>query len=171
MQALLASDSMAEQATLWRTLFRKKDGAAKALSTTASKKMLESEPSLEGSIEREQSRLDALYDKRKALLTLDVSRALFVLAEGVIGHYERAKAARGLMDFDDLILKAANLLKPVNAAAWVHYKLDQGIDHILVDEAQDTNPYQWDIIRQLGEEFFTGEGARPVTRTIFAVGG
>ena len=170
MQALLSSDSMAEQATLWRTLFRKKDGAAKALSTTASKKMLESEPSLEGSIEREQARLDALYDKRKALLTLDVSRALFVLAEGVIGHYERAKAARGLMDFDDLILKAANLLKPVNAAAWVHYKLDQGIDHILVDEAQDTNPYQWDIIRQLGEEFFTGEGARPVTRTIFAVG-
>ena len=170
MRAVLASDHPDEQAALWQQIFRKKDGAAKALSTTASKKMLQADGALEGSIAREQIRLDALFDKKKALLTLDVSADLFTLAEGVIGYYERAKAARGLMDFDDLILKAADLLRPVNAAAWVHYKLDQGIDHILVDEAQDTNPHQWEIIRQLGEEFFSGESARPVNRTIFAVG-
>ncbi|SNY91761.1 DNA helicase/exodeoxyribonuclease V, subunit A [Cohaesibacter sp. ES.047] len=170
MAALVASKDPAEQITLWLSLFRKKDGNAKALSYVASKKMLEAEPSLEGAIDREQARLDALFDKKAALLTLDVSGALFALAEGVIGYYERVKAARGLMDFDDLILKASNLLRGVNASAWVHYKLDQGIDHILVDEAQDTNPRQWEIISKLGEEFFTGESARPVNRTIFAVG-
>src|SRR5690606_9618755 len=53
---------------------------------------------------------------------------------------------------------------------WVHYKLDQGLDHILVDEAQDTSPAQWDIVRRLTEEFTAGEGARETSRTIFAVG-
>ena len=167
---MLRSPPPEAQIGLWRALFRKKDGAAKALSTFASKKMLEAEPQLADRVEREQARLDAIDDRLKALATLDVSAALFRLADGVIGHYERAKAARGLMDFDDLILKAADLLRPVHAAAWVHYKLDQGIDHILVDEAQDTNPHQWEIIQQLGDEFFTGASARDVERTIFAVG-
>ena len=112
MQALLASHSRVEQAALWRSLFRKKDGAAKALSTTASKKMLAADGALQSMIEQEQDRLDALQDKQNALLTLEMSRALFTLAEGVISYYERAKAARGLMDFDDLILKAADLLRP-----------------------------------------------------------
>nr|WP_321454412.1 double-strand break repair helicase AddA [uncultured Cohaesibacter sp.] len=170
MRALVARPPIGEQLLLWLELFRKKDGAAKSLSYMASKKMLESDLGLGDAIEREQARLDALFDKRNALTTLGVSRALFTLAEGVIGYYQRAKAARGLMDFEDLIMKAAQLLRPVRAAAWVHYKLDQGIDHILVDEAQDTNPYQWEIIQQLGEEFFSGDSARDVNRTIFAVG-
>ena len=170
MRALLVTDQLEDQIALWQQIFRRKDGAAKADSTMASKKMREADPSLSGRIDREQARLEALKDKRSALLTLDVSRALFTLADGVIGYYERSKAARGLMDFDDLILKAADLLRPINAAAWVHYKLDQGIDHILVDEAQDTNPHQWAIIRQLGEEFFSGDSGRAENRTIFAVG-
>ena len=170
MRGLLAHPPLEEQTRLWLELFRKKDGAAKSLSYTASKKMLEGDLGLADAIEREQRRLDALFDKRNALVTLEVSRALFTLAEGVIGYYQRAKAARGLMDFEDLIMKAAQMLRPVQAAAWVHYKLDQGIDHILVDEAQDTNPYQWEIIQRLGEEFFSGDSARAVNRTVFAVG-
>ncbi len=55
-------------------------------------------------------------------------------------------------------------------AAWVHYKLDRGIDHVLIDEAQDTSPKQWEIVRRLTAEFFAGSGARTITRTIFAVG-
>src|SRR5262249_61917257 len=55
-------------------------------------------------------------------------------------------------------------------SAWVHYKLDQGIDHVLIDEAQDTSPKQWEIIRRITSEFFAGAGARSVRRTIFAVG-
>ena len=50
------------------------------------------------------------------------------------------------------------------------YKIDGGVDHILVDEAQDTNPEQWAIIEALAEEFFAGAGARETLRTLFAVG-
>src|SRR5690606_4180749 len=58
-----------------------------------------------------------------------------------------------------------------DAGAWVQYKLDQGLDHILLDEAQDTSPDQWEVVRRLAEEFFSGEGARGgAVRTIFAVG-
>ena len=170
LRRFLATTNLVEKASIWRTFLRKKDGAAKSLSFTASKKVLKAEPGLEDALHQEQIRFDRLEDKRKALITLEMSAALFTLAEGVVLHYEASKSTRGLMDFDDLIIKAAALLKPVNASAWVHYKLDQGIDHILVDEAQDTNPNQWEIIRQLGEEFFTGESARDVDRTIFAVG-
>ena len=84
-------------------------------------------------------------------------------------RYAREKARRGLLDYDDLIDKALELLKSVDAA-WVHYKLDLGVDHILVDEAQDTSHKQWEIVRLLASEFTAGAGARNVTRTIFAVG-
>ncbi|MCY4181138.1 MAG: UvrD-helicase domain-containing protein, partial [Litoreibacter sp.] len=57
-----------------------------------------------------------------------------------------------------------------SVAAWVLFRLDGGIDHILVDEAQDTSPAQWDVIRLLSEEFFTGAGAREKQRTLFVVG-
>ncbi len=85
--------------------------------------------------------------------------------------YARSKRAEAVLDYDDLILKSANLLAQAGAAAWVLYKIDGGIDHILVDEAQDTNPAQWDIIARLAEEFFAGEGAASgAPRTLFAVG-
>ena len=85
--------------------------------------------------------------------------------------YAEAKQARAWLDFDDLILKARQLLSDPQVAAWVLYRLDGGIDHILVDEAQDTSPTQWDVIRKLAEEFSSGTGARDdVERTIFVVG-
>ena len=87
----------------------------------------------------------------------------------MISRYQAAKDRRGLLDYDDLIDKTLALLGE-DRAAWVHYKLDQGIDHVLIDEAQDTSPKQWEIIRRLTAEFFAGAGARAVKRTIFAVG-
>ena len=72
-------------------------------------------------------------------------------------------------DYDDLIERTLTLLENVNSA-WVHYKLDRGIDHVLIDEAQDTSPHQWRIVRALTAEFFVGAGARVLDRTIFAVG-
>ena len=57
------------------------------------------------------------------------------------------------------------------SAGWVHYKLDRGVDHVLIDEAQDTSPRQWDIVEHIISEFAAGHGARDgVTRTMFAVG-
>ena len=88
----------------------------------------------------------------------------------VLLQYKKRKITKGLLDYSDLILKAKELLFKSGAAAWVLYKLDGGIEHILVDEAQDTSAEQWDIVRALSDEFFAGEGASPFERTIFAVG-
>ena len=87
------------------------------------------------------------------------------------GQWEAHKRAAGLVEFNDLIAHTLKLLSEDGAAQWIRYKLDQQIDHILVDEAQDTNAEQWTIIKALAEEYFAGEGTRdPATRTLFVVG-
>lgn len=86
-------------------------------------------------------------------------------------RWEEAKLREGLLDFDDLILRAAELLRRKEMADWIRYKLDRRFDHILVDEAQDTNAEQWQIIDALIDDFFSGEGAHGAKlRTIFTVG-
>ena len=86
-------------------------------------------------------------------------------------QYAKSKHALGVVDFDDMIRKTAELLGSSNMADWVRFKLDRQIDHILVDEAQDTNKAQWDIIRSLSDDFYSGLGAHPEkVRTIFSVG-
>lgn len=85
--------------------------------------------------------------------------------------WDEAKAREGLIDFDDQIRQAAALLTRSDLADWIRYKLDRQFDHILIDEAQDTNEAQWDIIYALTEEFFAGAGQRDdKLRTVFAVG-
>ena len=84
--------------------------------------------------------------------------------------YTAAKRAAGVVDFDDLIREAEKLLLTPGMGEWVRYKLDQQTDHILVDEAQDTNERQWNIVRALAWEYFAGEGAARGPRTIFTVG-
>jgi ATP-dependent helicase/nuclease subunit A len=96
--------------------------------------------------------------------------AVLRLGQAILEAYSRHKHARALLDYDDLIYLARDLLAGPGSVAWVQFKLDGGIDHLLVDEAQDTNPEQWQVIRALSEEFFAGEGAREQNRTIFAVG-
>lgn len=117
----------------------------------------------------ERARILALVERRKAVACRDRTAALITIADAVISRYQVAKDRRGLLDYDDLIDKTLALLGE-EQAAWVHYKLDRGIDHVLIDEAQDTSPKQWEIIRRLTAEFFAGAGARTVKRTIFAVG-
>ena len=117
----------------------------------------------------EQQRVCALLASRRAVFSRDRSAALLTVAHAVLTRYDKEKERRGLLDYDDLIDKTLALLSNFDAA-WVHYKLDLGIDHVLVDEAQDTSGKQWEIVRRLTEEFTTGEGARSLTRTIFAVG-
>src|SRR5215813_1980369 len=117
----------------------------------------------------ERKRILALVERRKAVACRDRTAALVTIADAVISRYQATKDRRGYLDYDDLIDKTLALLGE-EGAAWVHYKLDQGIDHVLIDEAQDTSPKQWDIIRRLTSEFFAGAGARFIKRTIFAVG-
>jgi ATP-dependent helicase/nuclease subunit A len=117
----------------------------------------------------EQHRVCVLLDRRRALACRDRSAALLTVAYHVLTRYHHEKERRGLLDYDDLIDKTLALLANVDAA-WVHYKLDLGIDHVLVDEAQDTSHKQWDIVRRLTAEFTAGAGARSLKRTMFAVG-
>ena len=122
-------------------------------------------------IEQWMLRVEETRPARLALLAMQKTRALHEFARAFLPAYERAKQLRGLLDFDDLILRARDLLTDPAVAAWVLYRLDGGIDHILVDEAQDTSPVQWQVIERLAQEFTSGEGARAdVARTIFVVG-
>jgi ATP-dependent helicase/nuclease subunit A len=105
-----------------------------------------------------------------AVILREASCALVQLGGALLDEYERAKRLRGVLDFDDLVTLALTLLRRPGIAPWVLFKLDGGLDHILIDEAQDTNPEQWQIIAALAEEFFAGEGARDAVRTVFAVG-
>jgi ATP-dependent helicase/nuclease subunit A len=92
------------------------------------------------------------------------------LGEAILAAYGRHKRVRALLDYDDLILEVRDLLAREGIAPWVLFKLDGGLDHVLIDEAQDTNPEQWQVIQALTAEFFVGEGAREGPRTVFAVG-
>lgn len=107
-----------------------------------------------------------------AALAAERTEALFALALPLLEQYQAQKTARGALDFDDLIDAARALLTRPGIAPWVLYKLDGGISHLLLDEAQDTSPDQWDLINALTEEFFAGEGAErdQDPRTLFVVG-
>ena len=106
---------------------------------------------------------------KAALVARDTLHAL-TLAAGYATAYERAKAHRGGLDFGDLIDRTLVLLTQKADAAWVLFKLDGGLEHVLLDEAQDTAPDQWNILRGLTGEFFVGKGAVERARTVFAVG-
>lgn len=118
----------------------------------------------------EALRVQAVLAHIRAAQVAQCSLALMRLGDDLLSGYERLKAAHAQMDYDDLILATRRLLESADGAAWVLYKLDGGLDHVLIDEAQDTNPDQWAIIGALTAEFFAGESAREDSRTVFAVG-
>jgi len=120
-------------------------------------------------MEDEAARLQVLDQDHAAARVLAASLALFAIGAPVLRRYRAAKENAGLLDYDDLIAGARKLLSNPGSA-WVMYKLDEGLDHILLDEAQDSNPEQWGIVRALSAEFFAGLGAREEQRSIFAVG-
>ncbi|MGH7008106.1 MAG: double-strand break repair helicase AddA [Stellaceae bacterium] len=136
----------------------------------ATKAALALDPSIAAVLETEAERLAAVRTRRDTARLVISTTALLRLAGAVLDAYAADKAARALLDFDDLVLKAKDLLRRPGVAPWVLFKLDGGIDHILIDEAQDTNPDQWEVVAALAEEFFVGEGARDRLRTVFAVG-
>ena len=127
------------------------------------------DPSLLGRLEAEGDRLEPLLDKLRAIDTLERSSALMTIVDHIQVGYASLKRAAGLLDFEDLIERALTLLTR-HEARWVLYKLDSGIDHILVDEAQDTSDQQWRILDALAGEFTSGEGRAGPPRTFFAVG-
>lgn len=119
----------------------------------------------------EVTRIQAAAAALNARRLFERSAAVLRLAEVLFADFADRKRARAGLDFDDLIEVTSNLLTRQYAAEWVLWKLDGGIAHILLDEAQDTSPAQWAILRALTEDIFAGSGAeRDETRTLFVVG-
>jgi len=138
--------------------------------TVVTKKFGDTHPAIARLFELEGDRIGPLIERRRAVTARDRTQALLQIATAAAANYRREKQERGLLDYDDLIDKTLAMLDRVSSG-WVHYKLDRGVDHVLIDEAQDTSPRQWDIVAHIISEFTSGEGARDgVTRTIFAVG-
>lgn len=138
---------------------RKMDGAAKA------------DPQFPGRQEEIAEALRLVEERRKLLSCAAIVTSALEIGRAFAVRWEARKAREGWLDFADLIRKAAMLLGQSEAADWIRYKLDRHFDHILIDEAQDTNQSQWDIVDALIDDFFTGEGARgDKLRTIFTVG-
>lgn len=113
--------------------------------------------------------LKALERIRAANAFSDTS-AFLTIVEACLSAYREMKDARAALDFDDLISITRALLRSGGGAQWVLYKLDMGLQHILLDEAQDTGPDAWDVIEAPLEEFFAGAGAQERARSFFAVG-
>ncbi|MBL8894385.1 MAG: double-strand break repair helicase AddA [Rhizobiales bacterium] len=154
-----------------QSLLLTKELEAKKPSSVATKAVVAMAGWIPGFIAEDQERLKAAIAARADLKMLSATEALLTLAAAIVSCYESEKRRTGQYDFDDLIVRTRDLLTQASAAQWVLYKLDGGIDHILIDEAQDTSPAQWQIVESLAEEFFSGHGARPdLERTFFAVG-
>ncbi|MGH6839421.1 MAG: double-strand break repair helicase AddA [Methylocella sp.] len=150
-------------------IFFIEDGKGSKAKKLLTKGLLEKYPNIGPELCAEQDRLDALCEERKAAAILDRTGALILVASAIFKRYDEEKSARGILDFDDLIDKTLALLER-SGARWVLYKLDAGIDHVLVDEAQDTSEAQWKILEELTGDFAAGRGQSHSPRTFFAVG-
>ena len=141
-----------------------------AVTRLATKALAQARPDLLDYLTQLQSHYVQAAEQMRAVRASDLAQAALTLIHAVRSRYAQAKRLRGVLDYDDLIIKTRDLLLRQGAAQWVLYKLDGGIDHVLIDEAQDTSPEQWAIVKALTSEFFAGAGAKAITRTIFAVG-
>ncbi len=165
-EAKVSADS--DQVDRYLGLFLTEERAPRK--SVVTKNFVRDNPAIGRLFDAEILRVGPLIEKRRAVIVRDRTEALLHIATAAAANYRREKLERGLLDYDDLVDKTLALLES-GASGWVHYKLDRGVDHVLIDEAQDTSPRQWDIIAHIISEFTAGAGARDsMLRTVFAVG-
>ncbi len=152
----------------YRRIFLTSSGEPKARVATQS--FLKKHDEFIDFIAGEQRRILDFEEKIKSIKTADLSVSLIKTGKILTSIYNDIKEARAVLDFNDLLEKTLNLLENSEMADWVLYKLDGGIDHILTDESQDTNPLQWKILKAICTEFYSGITAREINRTLFVVG-
>ena len=166
---LAKPEKRVESFALWQSAFLTGEGEIRARLCT--KDVETARPGTLATLAVEAQRVFELCDRLRGVEAAELTAALLRLSLRLIENYQRHKDRRALLDYDDLILTTIRVLEADGGAAWVLYKLDGGIDHLLIDEAQDTNPDQWAVIRALTDEFFAGTGRREAgSRTVFAVG-
>ena len=159
----------------WLAELFRQDGEPQALRNFCNDKLDKIHADIRLACADEQARVAAVLDESRALRGAEASANLLRLAAPILAAYGQAKSRGGLVDYDDLIRRTFSLLQDPGAA-WVKFKLDGGIDHLLLDEVQDSAGVQWDITDALAGDFFAGDGARaprpgePPARTVFAVG-
>ncbi len=96
---------------------------------------------------------------------------LLRFARAFLNNYQEVKTRHAWLDYEDMLQKTVEILSNATTSQWILFRLDEGIDHILVDEAQDVSPKQWEIVARLAEEFAAGLGQKDhLSRTVFAVG-
>lgn len=156
---------------LFRAAFLNADNTkTKKLAVTAIADNEQFKPVVDRLYERQNDFYD-FFEITQRLQQAVATKSLLVIAYITISRYQNLKKAHGVLDFDDQIAYTVRLMHSREDAAWVLFKLDNGIDHILLDEAQDTNPDQWDVVRGITQEFFAGIGRDDkATRTVFIVG-
>lgn len=135
-----------------------------------SKKLSEKYPELISLLKQEQDRVLAFMENKNTIICANLTKYFLQIACNFMINLNHLKTKQSLIDYDDLITHTRRLLKNSDNSQWILYKLDGGIDHILVDEAQDTNIAQWEIIQAISEEFFAGNGSIDYNRTLFVVG-
>ena len=136
----------------------------------ATKEIQNQAPEADATMFVEQERIIKFLEKFNTIKIAASTSALLFVVDQIIEIYHRLKSQNGYLDYSDLIIKAGQLLENSANREWIKYKLDGVYEHILVDESQDTNHYQWNIIKAMAEEFFAGFGASDMERTIFIVG-
>ena len=153
----------------FRNFFLTKDGQQRK--SLASKKLTTAQPAVAVRLNALADRFWEVETRYRSAYAAGLAEAAITIADAVQREYASAKRTRTALDYDDLIVETLKLLERSEAASWVLYKLDGGLDHILIDEAQDTSPEQWQIVRRLSDEFFAGApDGRSRPRTLFAVG-
>ncbi|MEQ1520454.1 MAG: double-strand break repair helicase AddA [Aestuariivirga sp.] len=172
LSALLTENDSVQAENLIRRIYYTSDGEKpKKPASVVTEKLLKDNPWIREWLSQEMSRCLVLIEQIDNLTRIEATCALLTLADVMISKFESAKKLRGAYDFDDLILNTRDLLVDKASAQWVLFKLDRGIEHVLVDEAQDTSLAQWQIISALTSEFFAGTGSREIPdRTLFVVG-
>lgn len=177
LRAVLAAATAHDRWELYKAIFTKSDGGWRA-SNPYTAKALKTDPAAADLFQmkdgdgREVARVKALSDKLARRAIYQRTCALLIAGLPILNAFALEKRRRAALDFDDLILQARYLLTEAGAAAWVLYKLDGGLSHVLLDEAQDTSPLQWSLLNALTEEFFSGDGVERSQdpRTKFVVG-
>lgn len=133
------------------------------------KKFVENEK-ISNELQNEQERCFDFYQNFINMQIIDLTIFSIEFGLKILDIYKKNKNKKGLLDYNDLIVYTFKLLQNSNNSDWVSYKMDNGIEHILLDEAQDTSKIQWQIINKLTQEFFSGDDGNEKSRTIFVVG-